>query len=370
MSVRNDHRSLQYFISQPKLNDRQTRWLATLADYHLKIEYVKEVANVVADALSRHPLHLNALHMVHYGVDLLREIQHGYRFDEFCKDLIEKLKSGQAPGYDELDGYLYKVTPRGGIRLVVPRVDSVKQRLLCENHDCAIAGHLGRDKTLQRLQQSYYWLNMADDVATYVNTCLKCQMNKSSNKKPIGLLQPLSVPSQPWETVSWDFIVQLPKTKTGLDAIAVFVDKLTKLAYFVPMRTTATAVDVAHIFFDSVFRRHGLPTGIISDRDPKFVSEFWQHLWKLLGTKLMMSTAYHPQTDGQTERMNRVLEEYLRSFANHKHDDWDQHLIAAEFAYNSSIHASHRHTPFYLNYGRNPRVPADVVVTGPESNSR
>lgn len=155
-----------------------------------------------------------------------------------------------------------------------------------------------------------------------------------------------------------DFITQLPVSSAGFDAIAVFVDKLTKMVHFVPMKTTDNAANVARLFFDAIFRLHGLPEHIVSDRDPRFVSSFWQNLWKLLGTDLMMSTSYHPQTDGQTERVNRILEEYLRAFVNSRHNNWHEYLAAAEFTINSAKQVSTGKSPFELNSAVPPRGPA------------
>jgi len=160
-----------------------------------------------------------------------------------------------------------------------------------------------------------------------------------------------------------DFIVQLPLTKEGHDTIVVFVDRYTKRAYFKAMHTSATAPEVAKIFFATVFKNHGLPKAIISDRDPKFTSHFWQALFQQLGTKLAMSTAFHPQTDGQTERMNRTLEEMLRIYATYKQDQWDNYLPAAEFAYNNSKQASTGYTPFELDTGRHPITPMTLNNT-------
>ena len=154
-----------------------------------------------------------------------------------------------------------------------------------------------------------------------------------------------------------DFIVQLPLTKAGYDTIFVIVDRLSKRAHFIPTTTNVTAPEVAKLFFNQIFRLHGLPQVIVSDRDPKFVSKFWQDLLKRLGTKLAMSTAYHPQTDGQTERMNRTLEDMLRAYVNYKQDNWDECLAAAEFAYNQATQASTGFSPFELDCGRNLSIP-------------
>ncbi|KAJ9509668.1 hypothetical protein QJQ45_011337 [Haematococcus lacustris] len=186
--------------------------------------------------------------------------------------------------------------------------------------------------------------------------------NKSNTQRPIGLLQSLPVPQHRWEHVSLDLITQLPVTTSGHDAIVVFVDKLTKMMHAIPTTTSVTASTLARIFFDHVFRLHGLPKVIVSDRDPRFTSTFWQELFKLTGTHLNMSTANHPQTDGQTERANRTLEDMLRNYVSPHHDDWDQHLTAAEFAYNASVQASTGYSPFRLNSGQEPHTPLTLTV--------
>jgi hypothetical protein len=159
-----------------------------------------------------------------------------------------------------------------------------------------------------------------------------------------------------------DLITALPRTKLGHDAIVVFVDKLTKWATYVPTTTNVDAPHLAHIFFQHVVRLRGIPSSIVSDRDPRFTSVFWKSLWQQLGTKLQMSTAFHPQTDGQTERQNRTLEEMLRAYVSYEQDDWDEHLAAAELAHNCAEHASTGFSPYYLNHGHHPQLPIDEAV--------
>ncbi|KAJ9522386.1 hypothetical protein QJQ45_008324 [Haematococcus lacustris] len=235
--------------------------------------------------------------------------------------------------------------------------------LLCEAHDVPTAGHLGRDKTYLRLSRLVYWPRMAAAVHDYIRTCTHCQRNKSSTTKPFGLLQPLPVPQHRWEQVSMDLITQLPVTSAGHDAIVVFVDKLTKMIHTVPTTTTVSAPELAQLFFDSVFKYHGLPKVIISDRDPRFTSNFWQQLFAKTGTHLNISTANHPQTDGQTERANRTIEDMLRNYVSPHHTDWDNHLTAVEFAYNASVQASTGYSPFMLNSGQEPYTPLSLAVS-------
>jgi transposase InsO family protein len=196
-----------------------------------------------------------------------------------------------------------------------------------------------------------------------VRSCEPCQQNKPSNRQPAGLLQPLEIADQRWEQITMDFIVQLPKTKSKHDAILVVVDRLSKRIHAIPTTTNVTAPEVAQLFFQNIFRLHGLPRIIVSDRDPKFVSNFWKALFKQLGVRLAMSTAHHPQTDGQTERANRTLEDMLRTFVNYKQDNWDKCLPAAEFAYNNSLQASTGFTPFYLDCGQHPIIPSTLTLS-------
>ncbi|KAJ9526673.1 hypothetical protein QJQ45_017555 [Haematococcus lacustris] len=246
---------------------------------------------------------------------------------------------------------------------VVAWAGPLRTDLLCEAHDVPTAGHLGRDKTYLRLSRLVYWPRMAAAVHDYIRTCTHCQRNKSSTTKPFGLLQPLPVPQHRWEQVSMDLITQLPVTSAGHDAIVVFVDKLTKMIHTVPTTTTVSAPELAQLFFDSVFKYHGLPKVIISDRDPRFTSNFWQQLFAKTGTHLNISTANHPQTDGQTERANRTIEDMLRNYVSPHHTDWDNHLTAVEFAYNASVQASTGYSPFMLNSGQEPHTPLSLAVS-------
>jgi len=201
---------------------------------------------------------------------------------------------------------------------------------------------------------------MQDMVKDYVLSCDTCQKTKSQKLKPAGLLQPLPIPGDRWEVVSLDFITDLPLTKRNKGGIMTVVDKLTKMAHFIPINMKSSSGDVARIYFDEIFRLHGLPKALISDRDPRFTGNFWKSLFKILGVEQLMSTAYHPQTDGQTERINQILEQMLRAFVSYEQDEWDLLLPAAEFAYNNAEQSSTKFSPFKLNYGKDPLVPASL----------
>jgi transposase InsO family protein len=169
-----------------------------------------------------------------------------------------------------------------------------------------------------------------------VKNCPVCQFDKASNLKPAGLLQPLPIPQSPWDSVSFDFITGLPRTERGFEAIVVFVDRLTKYAFIYPCQDTITAEGFANVWYDVLYRNHGVSREFISDRDPRFTFKFWEQACKLFGTKLARSTAFHPHTDGQTERVNRILETYLRHYVSTSHDDWNILLADAQFAYNNA----------------------------------
>ena len=245
--------------------------------------------------------------------------------------------------------------------VVVPDVPGLRRGILYELHDAPYSGHPGISKTLKNVQRLYWWHSVRPDVIDYVKTCANCQRNKASSAKPAGVLHPLPIPHSPWSSVSMDFIVHLPKTSSGYDAIVVFVDRLTKMVHIAPTHTSVTAEGTAELFVDHVFKHHGVPEDIITDRGSVFASHFWSELMRLIGTRHSMSTAWHPQSDGQTERVNRVLEDMLRHYVGSlRHGDWDKCLTAAEFAINNSFHESSGSTPFRLNYGRDPRVPITI----------
>ena len=207
--------------------------------------------------------------------------------------------------------------------------------ILQECHNTRYAGHLGVRKTAKLIQRNFYWPTVQADVTSYVQTCEECQRNKPSNQKPTRLLQPLEVPGHRWERVSMDFVTHLPKTKNGFDALLVIVDYVTKMMVLRPTYSMATVVDTTWLFVDVVVRAHGLPTIIVFERGTRFTSHFWREVHRVMGTTLAMSLGFHPQTDGQTERANRSIEEMLRAYVGKRQNDWDERLGMVEFAYNN-----------------------------------
>jgi len=348
-----DHASLKHFQTQPSLSRRQARWMEFMSRFDYTIDYQPGKGNVVADALSRRADHrVHAISHAAMPSQIRNAIISGYAQDPSFQNIAD----GQKGFSVSAGGLIYRQH-----RLCIPDVPDIKKQLLQEHHDTRISGHLGRDKTSQILRRNYWWPGLERSVRDYVKTCPTCQRSKPSNQSPAGLLQPLPTPEHRWDEVTMDLITQLPKTPRGFDAIVTFTDRLSKMVHFALTTTTVDAPELAQIFFDTVFRHHGLPNKIVSDRDPRFASSFWQSLFGLTGTKLGMSTAFHPETDGQSERTNRTLEDMLRAFTNDRHTDWDRHITSAEFAYNNATQASTQHSPFYLNYGQHPNTPANLL---------
>lgn len=207
----------------------------------------------------------------------------------------------------------------------------------------------------------YYWPSLRNDVQQHVLHCKSCAENKALNLKKAGLLQPLPIPAKPWASISVDFMTGLPKSKSRHESLMVVVDRLTKMVHLRALKRAAYAPVIAKVFMDTVVALHGLPTSIVSDRDTRFTSAFWQQVTGLLGVKLFLSSGYHPETDGQTERVNRVVGELLRARCRDREDEWDTHLGMMEFAINSAKHSSTGYTPFFLNYGHHPHGPEALI---------
>jgi hypothetical protein len=359
VTIETDHCSLKYLHTQPMLSQRQARWQETLSQFDFEIVYKPGKQNVVADALSRRNDHqltnLNSnVTNSTVNTELYQQIQSAYENDVVYKLVLAKLTSGDTNGNHLLqNGIIYNKKNQ----VCVPNNNEIKQLIYTEHHDTMLAGHGGIEKTFESIARTFYWSGMHEEIKQYVSSCLPCQQNKSRNSNKLGLLQPLPIPNQKWEQVSMDLITQLTKTKRGNDAIIVVVDKLTKMSHFIPTTTTVSATQTATLFMNEIVRYHGIPSSIVSDRDARFTSSFWKSLWKLCGTKLNMSTAFHPETDGQTERMNRTLEQMLRAYVNYKSNDWDEYLVSCEIAYNNSVQSSTGYSPYYLNNGYNIKLP-------------
>ena len=371
VTVVTDHQPLTYLPTKVRLSRRQTRWAEFLSRFDIRWVHKPGKVNV-ADPLSRKPSLLLALTAeprdcpMPTGEDqqFLDGVRAGYESDGWLKSKAHRrtLGNGQIM---QSGGLWWHGTERAA--LYVPDVGDLRKQCLMAVHDHPFSGHAGITKTFEQFSRSYWWPQCRQSVESYVRECDSCQRNKGPHRKPAGLLQPLPIPGTLWESVGMDFITHLPQTRRGHTSILVCVDRLSKMVHFIPTKDTATAEEVAQLFIDNVVRLHGCPRDIVSDRDSRFTGRFWDAFCNQMGIISKKSTAWHPETDGNTERCNRVLQDMLRHYVSPTHDDWDQHLAAAEFAVNNSIHESTNSTPFKLNYGQNPLTPASLRIPRAES---
>eukprot|EP00253_Pinus_taeda_P020845 PITA_20845 len=367
-----DHHSLTHYFSQPTLNARQGHWADFLSGFYFEIKHLKGKENRVADALSRKAHCLYELSVSKWQNSLVEQIKAAASRDSEYQHLKQQVQQS----VNERLQQGYTLDSAGMLcfnkKMYVPDSNDLKRLILDEFHISHYTGHPGYQKMVTVLKKEYYWPGMKKQVVEYLARCLECQQIKAEHQHPVGLLQPLPIPEWKWETISMDFITRLPRTKKGNDSIMVVVDKLSKEAHFIRVQSTYKAVQIAHLFMQNVFRLHGLPKVIISDRDVKFTSTFWRKLFAELGTQLNFSTAYHPQTDGQTERVNHVLEDMLRAYVMLKPGQWEEYLHLVEFAYNNGYHTSTQLSPFEVLYGRKCRTPSswggpeDKLILGPE----
>jgi hypothetical protein len=369
-----DHNPNTFFGSKTELSRRQARWSLFLSRFNFTWVHIPGRVNV-ADPLSRVP-----------GINVMQTRSSAPKVDaprvsnpivELAgggeDDMISLIKQGYAhdPWFSDAINTVHLKRSRGlwitaKDKVAVPL--AVRDRILEEAHDMKSAGHLGITKTVKRIAEQYWWPGLRDDVTEWVNSCDACQRNKASHDRPQGLLQPLPVPTRRFGSISMDFVVQLPLTPDEHDAILVVIDRLTKLVRFIPCRTDNNAAEVAKLWIDHWYAAgFGLPDDIVCDRDPKFTSALWDELCTLLGTKVKLSTAYHPQTDGQTERMNRTMEDMLRHYISPTMRDWDEHLPLLQFAHNSSWHASIDMTPLVAAFGFTPVTPLSAGLESGDS---
>ncbi|GJW04527.1 putative reverse transcriptase domain-containing protein [Tanacetum coccineum] len=326
-------------LDQKELNMRQRRWLELLSDHDCELRYHPGKANVVADALSQNsrpkPLRVRALVMT-IGLNLPARI------------LNAQVEARKEENYEteDLHGMIKNLEPRADGTLClknrswIPRSGDLRALIMHESHKSKYSIHPGSDKMYQDLKKLYWWPNMKAEIATYVRKCMTC--------------------------------AKLPKMASGQDMIWVIVDRLTKSAHFLPAKENDSMEKLTRQYLKEVVSRHGVPVSIISDRDGRFVSQFWQSLQEAFGTQLDMSTAYHPETDGQSERTIQTLEDMLRACVIDFGKGWDRHLPLIEFSYNNSYHTSIKAAPFEALYGRKCRSPicwaevGDAQLTGPE----
>ena len=358
--IRTDQKSLRSLSNQVLQNPEQQKWFHKLLGYTFTIEYKKGKDNIVVDSLSRSFYVALSQPQIQFIPILKEELLANSKL----KKIIDACLQHQPPNphYSVKQGLLFW---KG--RIVIPADHNLVQQVLQEFHSSATGGHSGYSRTLAIISSQFYWHEMNTAIKEFVQNCLICQQAKTLNTLPSGLLQPLPIPDMIWEDIAIDFITGLPPSH-GFIVIFVVVDRLSKYDHFSPLKTDYTSKQVAENFVSTVIKLHGFPKSIVSDRDKVFTSQFWQHLFRLSGTTLSMSSAYHPQSDGQSEIVNKCLEMYLRCFTFQNPKEWVKFLPWAEFWYNSSYHHSTGMTPFKAVYGRDPPPlvkyvpdPADLI---------
>ncbi|KAK8934655.1 hypothetical protein KSP39_PZI014259 [Platanthera zijinensis] len=386
VDIYTDHKSLKYLLDQKELNMRQRRWMEFLGDYTFDIHYVPEKGNVVADALSRRtPVRANWLRIhderlvqelealeiscverdsstkacvswLEVQYDLADRVRRATKLDESLQRYAKE-GSGDQLSWD--DGLLRKDG-----RLCVPSAGKLREELLYEAHFTKYSIHPGSTKMYKDTKKLFWWPGLKKDIAAYVAKCRTCALVKAECQRPSGFLKSLPVPQWKFEDISMDFVHGLPRSQRGHDSIWVIVDRLTKVAHFIPNKRDDSVETLAKLYVEQIVRLHGVPRSIVSDRDGRFTSKDWRLVHQMLGTKLAFSTAFHPQTDDQTERTNRTMEDMLRMCALDFGKKWEEHLVMVEFAYNNSYQASIGMTPFEALYGRKCRTPLAWAETG------
>lgn len=400
VQVLTDHRSLEYFKTSKQLNRRQARWSEFLADFNFTITYRPGTLGGQPDALTRrsdmqphskgasltfdnnpknhqillkpHHFRLSAAGTLSIVSSLSPHLLSNYPQDQYTATLLQEAEENALKPD-------FSLTSEGLLtfkdKVIIPDCDNLRLDIVKDRHNSLIAGHPGRKKTIDLVTCSFYWPGMRKFIQSYVDTCETCKRTKSTHHRAYGNLKSLPIPPHPWSSISMDMIEQLPPS-SGFDAILVVVDRLTKMALFIPTTTLVTSEELARLYLRHVFSKHGLPSSIVSDRGSEFTSRFWRSFTALMGVENHFGSAYHPQTDGQTERVNQCLEQYLRCFSDHLQDNWSDLLPLAEFSYNNTSHSATTMSPFFVNKGYHPTAffstnepPSPDSITSPAAQS-
>ncbi|GBG89487.1 hypothetical protein CBR_g49278 [Chara braunii] len=355
--VYSNHETLRWLKTQAKMTPKLTRWAAEIDQFDFELKPVKGKYSVVVDALSRRSHYFGAVvHYLDIGRDLQEKVKQAYTQDPIYSDLLKRVREAPEtePDYRTTDGLLFEKTNVFD-RLCVPNSEEIRSLILGECHDTE--GHFGWQKTLANLMRAYTWPGMKNDCIEYVRSCKGCQRNKSTTRAPLGLLRPLPIPDQRGDSVSIDFMDTQVKSRHGESQVMVIVDRFSKYAVSVPLPTEARTDLVIQKFFDFWVSENGIPMSIVSDRDSRFTSQNWQELVRVYGSKLLMSSGRHPETNGQTEQMNKILQQVLRMYIRPDQINRDEMLPKVASAYNNNVHLSTCRTPNELHKSFRPRRP-------------
>jgi transposase InsO family protein len=390
-----DHCNLVYFHQKQKLSRCQARWALYLSCFNFLIIH-KPGSQNKADALSRHPDHLEGMETdneqqilldtkffavratrptaitIEGDTTLHERIRSPQDYDtEVSKALEFILKNGPCSMSKGLEDWNLEdgiILYRG--HTYIPKNQDLQQDIVRSYHEHIATGHPGRWKTYELVSRDFWWPGMSTFVRDFVDSCATCQSTKPRPKSQVPL-RPNQIPTNVWGIITMDFITDLPTSK-GYDSLFVVVDRLSKAVIVTPCNKTITAEGTAQLYLDNVWRRTGLPQQVISDRGPQFASKVMQEIWSKLGVKSTMSTAFHSQTDGETERVNQELEQYLRVFCNFQVDNWAELIPFMEFAHNARSHSATNRSSFEVWYGYQPEFipPLNFVTTIPTVEDR
>jgi len=387
-----DHRNLEYWRTAQHLTRRQARWSLYLSRFDFHLTHKPGAANTQADPLSRIPTHLVTdaddnhnqlvLRPSHFASAAATSFEDMGSLEQAIRDATEQdaevtgaLQLLKARGPRQLTGNLRDWEQRNGLvfykgRVYIPKVSELRKRIVRLCHGSLSTGHPGRRGTLDLVTRLYWWPGMTAFVNKYVEGCDTCQRYKPA-RHPRAILQPHDVPNGPWQTIGVDLITGLPQVGK-YDAIVVYIDHYSKQVHAIPTTSGIDAEGIADIHYREIFRLHGIPNKIVSDRGPQFAARLMHALYQKLGITHALTTAYHPQSNGQTERANQEVEKHLRLFTNARHDDWVNFLPTAEFVLNSRIHSAHQMAPFEIIYGYRPdfTIPVGPPTKFPALDSR
>lgn len=355
--IKTDQQSLRFMTTQKLTEGIQHKLLLKLLEFDYTIEYKKGKENIAADALSRRD---SSCHAITVCVpEWIEDVKLSYVQDADSSKLLRKIARdvSDPPQYTVKDGII-----KHGSKIYVGASTNMRLQLLENFHQSAIGGHSGAKATYQRIKRLFCWPHLKQMVQKFVSECPVCQLVKVEHVHPAGLPQPLPKPGTPWSCISLDFIEALPKSN-GKEVILVVVDRLTKYAHFIPLAHPYTVEQIVAVIMDNIVKLHGPPTEIVSDRDRIFTSTLYKQIFQASRVTLKFSTAYHPQTDGQTERVNQCLESYLRCMVFQEPKHWAKWLATSEWWYNTSYHSSLNMTPFEALYHYPPPMIGEFVLT-------
>src|SRR5258707_5270812 len=396
-----NHKNLEYFTSSKKLLCHQARWAKFLGQFNMKVWFRPGRLGSKPDALTRrwdvytegdnpeptatniHPVFTieqlaGTLVLAHArtmeyptpsnNLDhdaLAKSITTAYAEDKLTKKICEQIKTA-----NQLDGW----TEREGCLLFheqkyIPNKGMLWLHTIHNHHDHPTAGHFRETKTTELICHNYHWPGLRHMVGDYIRSCTSCACTKAMHHKPYSLLKQLPIPGQPWESISMDFIEQLPVLE-GFTVILVIVDRLTKQSLFIPTHNMVDAPQLAQLFLTHIFSKHGAPGHVTSDHGTEFMSHFFHSLGSLLSMKLHFTSGYHLEGDGQTERINQVLEQYLRAYTNYQQDNWAPLLPLAEFAYTNAMSTTTGISPFFANKGYHPRLSTNLLAPSSSSEAQ